>query len=341
VETVTKPVVILKPAPQLRDRIFSTAALKRLNDTFEVIDLEANPDSELFDKHLPEAFAVVGQPDLDTATLEKARNLKAIVNVEGNFFPNVDYGTAFSNGVRVLGCGTAYSQAVAEFSLGMALDLARGISREDRAARQNAERYVSESNTDAILLRRATVGILGYGNLGRTLHSLIRPFHNEVLVYDPWLPDAVLQDAGTTPASLERTLRESQFIFVFATATEANQHLLNAAALDLIRDDARIILASRANVVDYEALLERLAAGRFYAGIDVWPVEPLPTDSPFRNLENVLLSPHRAGGIPEAFHSIGDMVNDDLELMAAGLAPVRLQSAAPELVSRYRNKPVS
>lgn len=339
-ETATKPIVILNPAPQLRDRIFSPDALKRLNEAFEVIDLEANPDPELFDKHLPNAFAVVGQPDLDTATLEKAKNLKAIVNVEGNFFPNVDYRTAFLNGVRVLGCGTAYSQAVAEFSLGMALDLARGITREDRAARQNAERYVSESNADAILLRRATVGILGYGNLGKALHALIRPFNNEVLAYDPWLPDAVLRDAGTTPASLEKTLRESQFIFVFATATEANQHLLDAAALDLIRDNARIILVSRANVVDYDALLERLSAGRFYAGIDVWPVEPVPADSPFRSLENVLLSPHRAGGIPEAFHSIGDMVNDDLELLVAGLAPVRLQAAAPELVSRYRNKPV-
>jgi phosphoglycerate dehydrogenase-like enzyme len=71
------------------------------------------------------------------------------------------------------------------------------------------------------------------------------------------------------------------------------------------------------------------------------PTEPLPADSPFRNQENTILSAHRAGGVPEAFYSIGDMVCDDLELLKAGLSHSRLQIAAPELVTRYRNKPVS
>ena len=74
----------------------------------------------------------------------------------------------------------------------------------------------------------------------------------------------------------------------------------------------------------------------FRAAVDVWPTEPVPDDSPFRALEGVVLSAHRAGGIPAAFAEIGDMVVDDLELMARGLAPVRLQQAAPELVGRYR-----
>jgi phosphoglycerate dehydrogenase-like enzyme len=336
-----KPVVLLKPAPQLRDRIFSPASLGRLRDTFEVIDLEAEPEEQLFMEKLPEAFAIIGQPDLDAASLNRAKSLKALINVEGNFFPNVDYPTAFRNGVRVLGCGTAYSQAVAEYSLGLALDLARGISREDHAARNRSEHYVSASNADAILLQHASVGLVGFGNLGRSLHRLIQPFQNHVRVFDPWLPEAVLRDAGVTPSSLEETLTESRFVFVFATATDESRHLLDAAALDLLRDDVRLILVSRAAVVDYEALLERVAAGRFYVGIDVWPIEPLPRDSPFRDLDNVVLSAHRAGGIPEAFYSIGDMVNDDLELMLHGLPPVRLQQAAPELVGRYRNKPVA
>jgi phosphoglycerate dehydrogenase-like enzyme len=338
--TTAKPLVILKPAPQIRDRIFSPAALQRLTDSFEVLDLEANPDQGLFEARLPEAFAIIGQPDLDTEQLERAVALKALVNVEGNFFPNVDYPTAFRNGVRVLGCGSAYSQAVAEYSLGLALDLARGISREDHAARNRSERYVSASNADAILLQHATVGLIGYGNLGKSLHRLLEPFHNTVRVFDPWLPDAILRDAGVTPSTLEETLSESQFVFVFATATAESEHLLNGAALDHLRDDARLILVSRAAVVDYDALLERVSAGRLYVGIDVWPVEPLPADSPFRDLGNVILSAHRAGGIPAAFFSIGDMVNDDLDLMAKGLPPVRLQQAAPELVGRYRNKPV-
>jgi phosphoglycerate dehydrogenase-like enzyme len=337
---VGKALVILAPAPQKRDRIFSSDSLDRLRQTFDVVDLEENPHLAI-EEYLPRAFAVVGQPELDATTLNAAKNLRALLNVEGNFFPNVDYATAFRNGVRVLGCGPAYSQAVAEFSLGLALDLARGITREDRAMRAGDEKYVSSSSADSILLKGADIGILGFGNLGRALKPLLEPFAATVRVYDPWLPDSVLREAGVTPASLEETLESSTILFVFATTTAESEHLLNAARLDSMKPDARIVLASRAAVVDYDALLERMQDGKFFVGIDVWPSEPLDPESPFRELPNAVLSPHRAGGIPEAFRQIGEMVVDDLELLVRGLAPVRMQAAAPELVTRYRNRPVT
>lgn len=337
--TTAKPLVLLKPTPQQRDRIFAPAALERLHAAFEVVDFEDNPDDDLHER-LPEAFAVIGQPDLDGEALDAAVQLKAIVNVEGNFFPNVDYATAHRNGVRVLGCGPAYSQAVAEYSLGLALDLARGISREDRRARQGTEQYVAASTADSILLRGASVGLIGFGNLGRSLHALLHPFANQVRIADPWLPTSIIEDSGAIPASLEETLRESTFVFVFATATAESEHLLDATRLGLLPDGARLILVSRAAVVDYDALYGELASGRILAGIDVWPEEPMPTDSAFRDLDNIVFSAHRAGGVPQAFQSIGEMVCDDLELIAQGLPPQRMQVAAPELVGRYRNKPV-
>ncbi|MGI3781190.1 MAG: NAD(P)-dependent oxidoreductase, partial [Janthinobacterium lividum] len=252
---------------------------------------------------------------------------------------NVDYLTCFTRSIRVLGCGPAYATAVAEHALGLALDLARGISREDRAFRAGRERYLGEGNADAVLLRHADVGLVGYGNLGRALRPLLAAFAPTVRAYDPWLPDAVLREADVTPSSLDETLRRSTFVFVLATVTGDSEHLLGARELDLLPDGARLVLVSRAAVTDYDALAERLATGRFLAAIDVWPTEPVPADSPFRSAEGVVLSAHRAGGIPAAFTEIGEMVLDDLELMARGLAPVRLQQAAPELVGRYRNRP--
>lgn len=139
---------------------------------------------------------------------------------------------------------------------------------------------------------------------------------------------------------LEETLRESDFVFVFATATADSHHLLSAEKLDLLKHGARLILVSRAAVVGYEALLERLRQGKLHAAIDVWPTEPIPSDDPFLGLKNVVVSAHRAGGIPQAFFTIGEMVCDDLELLRDGLPPARMQVAAPELVTRYRNKPV-
>ena len=331
-----KPVVVLMPQPQPVERIFRPETLARLREQFEVVE---PTDAAGLDEALADAWAIVGQPDLPAERLALAPRLRAVLNVEGNFYPNVDYPTCFARSIRVLGCGPAYAQAVAEHALGLALDLARGISREDRAFRAGRERYLGEGNADAVLLRHADVGLVGYGNLGRALRPLLAPFAPTVRVFDPWLPDAVLREADVVPASLDDTLSRSTFVFVLATVTADSEHLLGARELDLLPDRARLVLVSRAAVTDYDALAERVTAGRLLAAVDVWPTEPVPADSSFRSAEGVVLSAHRAGGIPAAFQEIGEMVVDDLELLSRGLAPIRMQQAAPELVGRYRNRP--
>jgi phosphoglycerate dehydrogenase-like enzyme len=336
-----KPVVVLRPAPQRTDRIFTPGALDLLRDRFTVVDLEGDPSEKALDEVLPEAFAIVGQPDLPAERLARAPGLRALLNVEGNFFPNVDYETCFARGVHVLGCGPAYAQAVAEYALALALDLARGISREDRAFRAGRERYVSDGNADAVLLNGSDVGLIGFGNLGRSLHRLLVPFRPTLRVHDPWLPAGALREFGVLPATLDETLSRSRFVFVLATVTDESRHLIGERELGLLPDGARLILVSRAPVVDYPALLPHVARGRLLAGIDVWPDEPVAADDPVRGLEGLVLSAHRAGGIPEAFLSIGDMVLDDLTLLARGLPPARMQPAARELVGRYRNRPVT
>ncbi len=339
--TDTRPTVILIPAPQRSDRIFTPARRAELEELFTVIDLEHDQRPEALEEALPDAFAVIGQPALDADRLRRAPNLRAILNVEGNFFPNVDYEACFARGVYVLGCGPAYATAVAEHALGLALDLARGISQQDRAFRLGTERYVADGNEDAILLTGATVGLIGFGNLGRALHRLLGPFGAEIRVFDPWLPANVLREQGLLPATLHDVCRESQFLFVLATVTPESEHLLGRAELDLLPAKARLVLVSRAAVVDHDALLARVADGRILAGVDVWPEEPVPADHPARGLEGLVFSGHRAGGIPAAFQQIGDMVVDDLTQLAQGLPPVRMQVAARELVGRYRNRPVT
>ena len=332
-----RPLTLLDTSPQPVDRIFTPQAFERLRHDFEVRDVSGDPGA--LDELLPRAFAIVGQSDLPAERLLRADRLRVVMNVEGNFYPNIDYPTAFARGVRILGCGPAYAQPVAEYALGLALDLARGISREDRAFREGRERYLGAGNDDAILIRQADVGFIGYGNLGRALHGLLRGFSPRVRVFDPWLPEATLRQADLEPATLDEVLRTSQFLFVLAAVTDENTRLLDRERLSSVRPGARMVLVSRAAVADYDALLEQVVAGRFLAAVDVWPQEPLADDHPVRATEGFVLSAHRAGGIPSAFTEIGDMVLDDLSLLAKGLPPVRMQAAAPELVGRYRNRP--
>jgi phosphoglycerate dehydrogenase-like enzyme len=340
-DSIARPTVVLRAAPHRADRIFSAEAWAALHERYRVVEVAEDDPPDVLDSVLPQAFAIIGQPDLPRERLEKASKLRAICNVEGNFFPNVDYEACFDRGIYVLGCGPAYAQAVAEHALGMALDISRGISREDRAFREGTERYVADGNEGSVLVHGSTIGLIGYGNLGRALHRLLIPFKAHIRVHDPWLPASVLRRRGLHPASLEETISESRFLFVLATVTADSERLLGPRELDLVPAQGRVVIVSRAAVVDFDALHERLREGRFIAAVDVWPTEPVPIDSPFRSLESLLFSGHRAGGIPAAFLAIGDMVLDDLEQIERGLPPMRMQVAARELVGRYRNRPVT
>lgn len=334
---MTKPRVLLSPAPRALDQLFRPATFAALADAFDVVVLD---DVDKLDEYLGDAFAIVGQPDLHSGRLDRAPRLRAVLNVEGNFLPNVDYAHCFARGIYVLGCGPAFARPVAEFALGLALDLCRGVTREDRAMRAGTERAVPASTSDSIMLRAANVGFLGFGHVGRALHELLEPFRPVIRVYDPWLPDGALTAHGVRAASLVETLSASDVLFVLATATEESEQLLGAQQLALLPEHARVVLVSRAAVVDFDALLDAVATGRLTAAIDVWPQEPVPPSHRARSLDGLVLSAHRAGGIPSAFLEIGEMVYEDLSLLARGLPPVRMQVAARELVDRYRNRPV-
>ena len=336
-----RPTVVLMPAPQRSDRIFTRECRAELAALATIVELAGDAPAAALDEVLPQAYAIIGQPDLDADRLHRATELRAVFNVEGNFYPNIDYQACFDRGIYVLGCGPAYAQAVAEHALGLALDLARGISREDRAFRDGSERYVADGNEEAILLAGSRIGLVGFGNLGRALLPLLRPFGAEIRVYDPWLPERVLTEQQLIPADLDEVCRESRFVFVLATVTPDSEHLIGARELDLLPPLARFVLVSRAAVVDLDALLDRVADRRILAAVDVWPTEPVAADHRARSLDGLLFSGHRAGGIPAAFEQIGDMVVDDLRQLLRGLPPVRMQIAARELVGRYRNRPVT
>jgi phosphoglycerate dehydrogenase-like enzyme len=124
-------------------------------------------------------------------------------------------------------------------------------------------------------------------------------------------------------------------IFVQATPTSENSALLSRELLELVRPDAVLVLVSRAHVVDFDALTELVLAGRFRAGIDVFPSEPLDGEHPIRAAAGAVLSPHRAGLVKEALWELGRLAVDDLEAMTRGLPPRRMQLAEPELATRY------
>lgn len=340
---MNEPVILFDPSPRTALLIFAGDMQQRFERLGRVVGLEESKTgklpTELVEATLPDAVAIVGQTDLDASRLARAPKLKVIINVEGNFAQNVDYPECFRRGIQVLSIAPVFAQPVAEMALGLALDLARGITRADRLMREGKDQYGLAGARDCFVLRGATMSFIGCGNLGRALIPLLAPFRPRLLIHDPWLPDSLVRELGGEPASLEAALSEPRVIFALAGVTEENRGLLNRARLETIRSDAIFLLMSRAGLVDFDALLDLVAAGRFRAATDVFPEEPVPADARARQVAGLLLSSHRAGALPTTLATIGEMVVDDLGLILQGLPPQRLQPARAETVSRWRNPP--
>lgn len=330
-----KPFVILDPHFRTMSEIFADADKKRLEDMANVVWGQDDPmPHDRFLEALPTAEVIICGDWRYGQVLEHAQSLRAIIVVSGAFPLDLDYAYCYDNHIRVLSVAPAFARQVAEMCLGLALASARDIVAGDREMRQGNERYLHEGNVGTFMLYGKSVGIIGYGSIARELHRLLMPFGVRVAAFDPWLSDGYLQRQGVEPKSLEELLSASQVIFVLASPTSENKAMISREYLSLIQDNAVFVLASRAHVVDFDAMSEMVLAGKFKVATDVFPTEPFVRDGAIRNAEKAVLSPHRAGSVEEAMWEIGEMVIDDLEIILKGLPPRRLQNAEPELSLR-------
>ena len=336
---MNRPLIFLDPHPRTEEMVYDCDTKTALEQIGEVVTHFGSraPDA-LVEEVLPRVAVIIGQTALCRQRLNRAPHLRAVLNVKANWEPNLDYGEAQARGIHVLSAAPAMAPAVAEFALGQAISLLRGLNTADRRFREGDRALGIGANAMAKSLFGAEVGIVGYGNLGRELLPLLRPFGVAVKVHDPWLSDGFLREQGMSPVSLASVLAESDVLFLLAGVTTENEHGLTHGLLETIREDATVILASRAEIVDFEAFLELAEAGRFRAAVDVFPEEPVPENHPWRNVPGVLFSHHIAGGIKDSYARIRAMMLDDVGQILSGLPPLRMQRAEPGLAGLMRSR---
>lgn len=332
--------ILYDPRPRTTEEIFTAADRNRFFGEHEILEVDPNNAEQQYAAWLPQAEVIISQQLLDRPRLEQAPKLRAVFNVETNFLPNLDYAYCVSRSIPVLTPSSVFALPVAELGLAMAISLARDLHRGHSDFVNGQEKYGLEGNQQAELLTGATVGILGYGDLGKALRGVLAGFGCRFLVHDPWLPGGMLSRQGLQPCSFEDLMRQSRFVFVTASITTSNQHLLNRESLGWMEPGAMLILLSRAAIADFEILREFAASGRIRVATDVFPIEPVPADDPIRQTPNLLLSAHRAGALTSALTQIGQFVLEDLDLIAQGLPPVTCKRAQLETVTQLRSMPV-
>ena len=337
--TASGTLILLDPHPRTEAMVYdadTAAGFARMGRVVTHFGSRA-PDA-LVEPLLPDVTVIVGQTPMPKDRLDRAPKLRAIVNVKGNWEPNVDYAAAQARGIHVLSVAPAMAPAVAEYCLGQAIALARGLNRADTLFRSGREAYGISGNLAAYSLLGADVSILGYGNLGRALVPMLRPFGCRISVHDPWISDGFLRSEGVVPVDLEAALSSARFLFLLAGVTVGNEGGLDRTRLSLIPRDATVILASRAEIVDFGAFLELAAAGCFRAGVDVFPKEPVDAWDPVRGAPNILFSSHLAGGMELSYALLREMLLDDIGQIVRGLPPLRMQRADPNLAPMMRSR---
>jgi phosphoglycerate dehydrogenase-like enzyme len=339
---MNRPLIVVDPDPRGLGEIFEPEVFARLQSLgrLEIHQGAGRMPAERFDALLTEAELLIGQSDMPRERLDRAPKLRAIINVETNFLQNVDYDTCFARGVHVLTPSSAFAKPVAEMTLGLMIDLARGVTSADRAMRAGTEKWLLDGAAGCFSLYGADVGLIGFGDLARAFVPLLAPFQTRIKAFDPWVSAHHMAGFGVTATTLDEILSGSQAIVVFASVTSDNQGFLSRREFELIRPGSIFLLMSRAAVVDFPEFLRQIESGRFRAATDVFPLEPAPRDDPARRVEGLLLSPHRAGAMVDSLYEIGRQTVADAELILRGLPPLSCRRAQRETVSRSRSKPV-
>jgi phosphoglycerate dehydrogenase-like enzyme len=166
-----------------------------------------------------------------------------------------------------------------------------------------------------------TVGILGFGRIGREVAALLRPFGARLLVHDPYVAAAAIRRAGARPASWNALLDGSRHLVLAAALTAKTRGMVGRRELARLPDGAIVVNVARGGLLDLDALTDEVRRGRLRCALDVTEPEPLPVRHPLRRLRGAILTPHVGAGQREVRAAMADVVTLDLERFFAGRRP--------------------
>lgn len=249
--------------------------------------------------------------------LEAATSLKVIGVLRGGT-ENVDVPFATERGISVLNTPGRNGRAVAECTLGLILAEIRNLARSHAFLKHGQWRREYPNSAMIPELCGKTVGLVGYGAVGRLVAHYLEAFGSRILAYDPYC------QGDPSPAELVDLpvlLQESDVVSLHARLSEETTHLIGRRELGMMKPSAILVNTARSGLIDEQALVEALSERRIMgAAIDVFDTEPLPPGHPLLELDNVTLTPHLAGSTMDAFRNSPRLMAGHLIRMLRGEA---------------------
>lgn len=228
---------------------------------------------------------IAGTEKITERVLKNAKSLQ-VISRYGVGLDNIDLEATARRGITVCSSPDAPTQAVAELTLALILNLYRRISEVDRNLRSNEWNPLMGR-----LLFGKTLGIIGLGRIGKAVVKLVQPFHSTIMAHDPNPDNEFISAYNVKLSSLKKVLSGSDIISLHASLTKETYHLIGPKEFALMRKDAIILNTARGSLIDEEALIEALEKGIIGgAALDVFEEEPY--HGRLKNFDNVILTPH-------------------------------------------------
>jgi D-3-phosphoglycerate dehydrogenase / 2-oxoglutarate reductase len=281
------------------DRV-AEAGLQLLAATpeLDVASFAGKPREEL-ERALAGAHALLVRSETRVTAdlLTRAPHLRVIARA-GTGVDNIDVHAATRRGIAVMNAPGANTVSAAEHAMGLLLALVRHIPWAAEAMRRGEWDRKRFEGTE---LRGKTMGVVGLGRIGGHVAQLARAFGMHVVGHDPFLAPERAAELQVKLLPLEQVLRQADVVTLHVAHTEQTHHLINAERLKVMKPTAVLVNTARGELVDEAALAEAVRTkGIAGAAIDVFAKEPLPADSPLRQLDRVILTPHLAASTAEA-----------------------------------------
>lgn len=307
--------------------------IKKLEDYYdvEVWDRFTNPPPNVLESRVREYDALLTMVGdrITCSMLSNAKNLRIISQMIVGY-DNIDVECATRLGIYVTNAPGIISEATADFTWALILATARRVVEADNYVRWG-EWFRDRTPWHPLmflgtLVYGKTLGIIGFGAIGRAVARRAKGFSMKILYYDVVrAPKEVEEELGAEYRDLESLLRESDIITIHTPLTKETYHLINDERLKLVKKGAILINAARGPVVDTNALVRALSEGRIAgAGLDVFEEEPLPPNHPLTMFKNVVLAPHIASATYESRLEMASKAAENLIAFAEGRIPPNL-----------------
>ncbi len=257
---------------------------------------------------------------LSAAIMQELPNLKFVAVSRGGPV-NIDMNAARERGIVVVNTPGRNASAVAEFTIGAMLAETRNITKGHDALRKGEYRGdLYRADVTGRELHEMTVGLIGYGEVGRRVVKLLKAFGCRILVADPYVQLSAddLRD-GVVQTSFETLLAEADVISLHARVTPETTKMINEDTLRKMKPDATLVNTARGPLLDYEALYRVMVEGHLRgAMLETFAIEPVPPDWPLLQLPNITLTPHIAGASVHTVRNAADKAAEEVRRYLAG-----------------------